>query len=61
MNFLIYIKVRLLLLDLYSDSYPEYQNLESYYGHYFIWNMLQDFGGANGKRQKNNQFLIINE
>ena len=39
---------RLLLLDLYSEARPLYQNYASYYGHYFVWNFLHDFGGANG-------------
>jgi alpha-N-acetylglucosaminidase len=40
-------KDRLILLDLFSESVPLFQNFESYYDHYFIWNMLHDFGGTN--------------
>ncbi|CAF1099936.1 unnamed protein product [Adineta steineri] len=38
----------LILLDLYSEARPQYLRLESFYGHYYIWNMLHDFGGNNG-------------
>ncbi|CAF4019656.1 unnamed protein product, partial [Adineta steineri] len=37
----------LILLDLYSESIPKYSQFESFYGHYYIWNMLHDFGGNN--------------
>lgn len=39
---------RLLLLDLYSESVPLFPRYSSYFGHLFVWNMLHDFGGANG-------------
>lgn len=39
---------RLLLLDLYAESVPQYPRFKSFYGHYFIWNMLHNYGGANG-------------
>ncbi|CAF4119373.1 unnamed protein product, partial [Adineta steineri] len=37
----------LILLDLFSESSPQYSRFESFYGHYYIWNMLHDFGGNN--------------
>ena len=37
----------LVLLDLWSEAYPFYSKFNSYYDHYFIWNMLHDFGGNN--------------
>ncbi|UJR13358.1 hypothetical protein I4U23_000375 [Adineta vaga] len=37
----------LILLDLFSEAIPEYSRFESFYGHYYIWNMLHDFGGNN--------------
>jgi hypothetical protein len=35
----------LILLDLFSEAIPQYSRFESFYGHYYIWNMLHDFGG----------------
>jgi alpha-N-acetylglucosaminidase len=35
----------MILLDLFSESIPQYSRFESFYGHYYIWNMLHDFGG----------------
>jgi len=35
----------MIILDLYSDEHPVWQNNESYYGKPWIWNMLQNFGG----------------
>ncbi len=37
----------LILLDLFSEGIPQYSRFESFYGHYYIWNMLHDFGGNN--------------
>ena len=37
----------LILLDLYSEVRPQYSRFESFYGHFYIWNMLHDFGGNN--------------
>ncbi|CAF4750040.1 unnamed protein product [Rotaria sp. Silwood1] len=37
----------LILLDLFSEAIPQYSRFESFYGHYYIWNMLHDFGGNN--------------
>ena len=37
----------LIILDLFSEAEPQYTRLESFYGHYYIWNMLHDFGGNN--------------
>ncbi len=39
---------KLLLLDLYSETLPHYNQYSSYFGHKFIWNLLHNFGGANG-------------
>ena len=39
---------KLVLLDLYSETLPHYNNFSSYFGHMFVWNMLHNFGGANG-------------
>ena len=38
----------MILLDLYSEAQPFYQKYSSYFGHSFVWNMLHDYGGANG-------------
>ena len=38
----------MLILDLYSDSRPQFQRFNSYFGKPFIWNMLHDFGGDMG-------------
>ena len=37
----------MILLDLFSEANPQYSRFESFYGHYYIWNMLHDFGGNN--------------
>ncbi|XP_057300094.1 alpha-N-acetylglucosaminidase-like isoform X2 [Hydractinia symbiolongicarpus] len=37
---------RLILLDLASDIYPIYNNTNGYYGHPFIWSMIENFGGT---------------
>ncbi|CAF1022348.1 unnamed protein product [Brachionus calyciflorus] len=37
----------LIILDLYSEYIPHYEQFESYFGHNFVWNMLHNFGGAN--------------
>lgn len=41
-------KGRMIILDLFSESYPYYTTTESYYGQPFIWCMLHDFGGNMG-------------
>ncbi|CAF1477286.1 unnamed protein product [Adineta ricciae] len=38
----------MILLDLFSEARPQYSRFQSFYGHYYIWNMLHDFGGNNG-------------
>ena len=38
---------QLILLDLFSEAMPQYSRFESFYGHFYIWNMLHDFGGNN--------------
>lgn len=37
----------MILLDLFSEVRPQYTRFESFYGHFYIWNMLHDFGGNN--------------
>ncbi|KFM79407.1 Alpha-N-acetylglucosaminidase, partial [Stegodyphus mimosarum] len=39
---------KMIVLDLQSELYPQYQNLESYYGQPFIWCMLHNYGGVTG-------------
>lgn len=39
---------RLLVLDLQSEQFPQYERTHSYYGHFFIWCMLHNFGGTLG-------------
>ncbi|CAF1010067.1 unnamed protein product, partial [Brachionus calyciflorus] len=39
---------RLLILDLYAETLPHFNEFSSYFGHNFVWNMLHNFGGANG-------------
>jgi alpha-N-acetylglucosaminidase len=36
---------RMIVLDLYSEEHPVWQQTDSYYGKPWIWNMLQNFGG----------------
>ncbi|KEF52074.1 alpha-N-acetylglucosaminidase [Exophiala aquamarina CBS 119918] len=38
----------MLILDLYSETYPQWQNLDSYFGKRWIWCQLHDFGGNQG-------------
>ena len=38
----------MLILDLYSETYPQWQNLDSYFGKPWIWCQLRDFGGNQG-------------
>ncbi|XP_062554959.1 alpha-N-acetylglucosaminidase-like [Armigeres subalbatus] len=39
---------RMLVLDLQSEQFPQYDRTESYYGQPFIWCMLSNFGGTLG-------------
>ncbi|XP_022208185.2 alpha-N-acetylglucosaminidase [Drosophila obscura] len=39
---------RLLVLDLQSEQFPQYQRTDSYYGQPFVWCMLHNFGGTLG-------------
>uniref|UniRef100_A0A336LVK5 CSON005991 protein n=1 Tax=Culicoides sonorensis TaxID=179676 RepID=A0A336LVK5_CULSO len=41
---------KILVLDLHSDMFPQYEKTKSYYGQPFIWNMLHNFGGNLGMR-----------
>ncbi|XP_030241683.1 alpha-N-acetylglucosaminidase [Drosophila navojoa] len=39
---------RILVLDLQSEQFPQYQRTHSYYGQPFVWCMLNNFGGTLG-------------
>ncbi|EMP40511.1 Alpha-N-acetylglucosaminidase [Chelonia mydas] len=39
---------RMIVLDLFAESKPMYQQTESFYGQPFIWCMLHNFGGNHG-------------
>ncbi|XP_018426351.1 PREDICTED: alpha-N-acetylglucosaminidase [Nanorana parkeri] len=39
---------RIIVLDLFAETIPIYQNTESFYGQPFIWCMLHNFGGSHG-------------
>ncbi|XP_055535382.1 alpha-N-acetylglucosaminidase [Wyeomyia smithii] len=41
-------KGRMLVLDLQSEQFPQYQRTQSYHGQPFIWCMLSNFGGTLG-------------
>lgn len=48
-SFLSFIPVgNLLILDLWAEELAHYKRFQSFHKHYFVWNMLHDFGGANG-------------
>jgi len=51
-------KGKMIILDLYSETHPVYQNFNGYYGQPFIWNMLHNFGGVLGMFGASN---LINE
>jgi len=36
------------ILDLESDLAPQFSRFEGYFGHDFIWCMLQNYGGVLG-------------
>lgn len=38
----------MLILDLFSESQPQWQRTDSYYGKPWIWNELHDYGGNQG-------------
>ena len=38
----------MLILDLFSEAYPEYDRTDFYFGQPFIWCMLHNFGGQLG-------------
>jgi len=38
----------MLILDLFSESFPQWQRTESYFGKRWIWNQLHGFGGSEG-------------
>lgn len=39
---------RLILLDLFSEETPLWQNFDGYFGHDWVWNALMVFGGRRG-------------
>ncbi|XP_077315589.1 alpha-N-acetylglucosaminidase [Lithobates pipiens] len=39
---------RIIVLDLFAETFPVYQYTESFYGQPFIWCMLHNFGGNHG-------------
>ncbi|XP_015925150.2 alpha-N-acetylglucosaminidase isoform X1 [Parasteatoda tepidariorum] len=39
---------KMIILDLQSELYPQYNRLKSYYGQPFIWCMLHNYGGVKG-------------
>lgn len=41
-------KGKILVLDLHSDQFPQYERTKSYFGQPFIWCMLHNFGGNLG-------------
>lgn len=41
-------KGNMLVLDLQSENYPQYERTNFYYGQPFIWCMLHNFGGTMG-------------
>lgn len=38
----------MLVLDLQSEQFPQYDKLDSFFGQPFIWCMLHNFGGNLG-------------
>nr|CAH7743488.1 unnamed protein product [Callosobruchus chinensis] len=51
-------KGKMIVLDLQSEQYPQYDRLEQYFGQPYIWCMLHNFGGTLGMY---GSFDIINE
>lgn len=41
-------KGNMIILDLFSESYPQFDRLHGYFGAPFIWSMLHNFGGVSG-------------
>lgn len=39
---------RMLVLDLQSETNPQYERMHSFYGQPFVWCMLHNFGGTLG-------------
>eukprot|EP00911_Craspedida_sp_UC1_P002474 UC1_evm5s1839 len=39
---------RMWILDLFSESNPQWSRTQNYYGHSFFWNTLLNFGGQQG-------------
>jgi hypothetical protein len=38
----------MIVLDLQSEQFPQYEKFQSYFGQPFIWCMLHNFGGTLG-------------
>lgn len=38
----------MLILDLQSEQWPQFERFNMYFGQPFIWNMLHNFGGTLG-------------
>lgn len=38
----------MIILDLQSEQFPQYQRLDQYFGQPYIWCMLHNFGGTLG-------------
>lgn len=51
----------LIILDLQSELYPQYERLDFYFGKSFIWCMLHNFGGTLGLHGSSNINNRINE
>ena len=52
----------MLILDLFSEAYPEFLRTSFYFGQPFIWCMLHNFGGQlgfYGKLDTINQVAIL--
>ena len=50
---------KMIILDLFSETYPVYQNFDGYFGQPFIWNMLHNFGGVLGMFGASNHINIV--
>lgn len=48
----------MIILDLHSEQFPQYDRLEQYFGQPYIWCMLHNFGGTLGMF---GSFDIINQ
>ena len=46
--YVVFFKGKMIVLDLQSEQWPQYDRLKEYFGQPFIWCMLHDFGGTLG-------------